>query len=329
LAAALREAGWPEELIEARAVAASSHEPINLPTSPGVGPDLERHLRELADRIAAAMSSLGHSSQDKVAFVIDPKAGVHAWMNNVIMTDEGIVGVSSFLFRWCGLIARAFIRTLNLDVLHWSETPPDAKRDGYLLLSQPDLALYWLQIFASFSTTGTHAFAPFRPSRPDETLIFEQIAWAMEFFVVAHEFGHHALNHRSIDASPIAQEYEADSFAIKICEKLEMEPFPLIQNPYNTTGAGASLMIRSLSTLNLYEEYANRTVIDHRTHPPTSERIKRIANRHALQPHKLATDRNFNDTVARIMDAVDDLAREFLVRGGAKLILEARTKIRA
>lgn len=162
LAKALREAGWSEDQINARAGVAASHERASHTTSPGVGLGLEEHLREIADRVKSAMSAMGYSSQEKVVLGIDPKVGVSASLTNVIMTDEGIVSVSSFLFRWCGLIARAYLRTLHLDVHHWSEAPPNADKDKTILLSRPDLVLYWMRIFASFAIAGTHALTPFR-----------------------------------------------------------------------------------------------------------------------------------------------------------------------
>lgn len=48
--------------------------------------------------------------------------------------------------------------------------------------------------------------------------LFEQVAWAMEYFTVAHDFGHHVLSHRSVDDDPRTQEFQADAFAVNICE---------------------------------------------------------------------------------------------------------------
>ena len=48
--------------------------------------------------------------------------------------------------------------------------------------------------------------------------LFEQVAWAMEYFTVAHDFGHQVLSHRSVDDDPKTHEFQADAFAVHICE---------------------------------------------------------------------------------------------------------------
>jgi len=329
LAKALRDAGWSEDQINARAAVIASREPASHTTSPGVGQGLEQQLREIADRVRSAMSAMGYSSHEMVVLGIDPKVGVSAYLTNVIMTDEGIVSVSSFLFRWCGLIARAYLRTLLLDVHHWSEAPPNADKDKTILLNRPDLAFYWFRIFVSFTTIGTHVLAPFRPSTPFEVVHFEQVAWAMEFYAVSHEYAHHALGHRSSFANHKDQEFEADALAMKVCERLEFEPFSFASNPYARTGAAATLTLRALTILRGFEHRVIGSGAERDTHPLVAERISRIVNRHVLNPNQFKMDRNFNDTVVRIMDAVEALSIEFLERGGTDLLkkMKERTSV--
>ena len=268
------------------------------------------------------MSAMGLSSHRRIVLGIDPKAGVSASLTNVIMTDEGIVSISSFLFRWCGLIARAFVRTLNLDVWHWSESPSDHRQDMQVLLRRPDLVLYWAKIFSSYAITGTHLLVPFLPCRPNEVVLFEQIAWAMEFFVVAHEFGHHAHDHRAADSDLKIQEYEADEFAMKISERLKLEPFPSVANPYATTGAAATLMLCSLEILRKFEGSEMACPPD--THPSTADRVKRIGYRHVVRPNVFAVDQNFNNTANRIMGAIGGAMSVFLDQGGAEFVRKSR-----
>ena len=113
----------------------------------------------------------------------------------VIMTEESIVTISSFLSRFCGLIARAFARTLRLAPMVWARDDYIRSSGTALLRSSPSLVLYWFQIFWSFAMTGTHISVPFRPSTREEVLLMEQIACGMEMFAVAHEYSHHHLAH--------------------------------------------------------------------------------------------------------------------------------------
>lgn len=221
----MKSAGWTDAEIEVFETAHIEQLVVVEPTSPGVAPWLENQLRAIATPIKKAMHSRGYHAHEKVLLGIDPIAGVSATMTNVIMTDEGIVSVSAFLFRWCGLIARAYLRTLNLDVRAWSEGHANTLSDKERLKARPDLALYWFRIFLSFATTGTHHKVPYRPSTKYELVHFEQVAWAMEFFAVGHEFAHHALGHRAVGDDLHQQEFEADSLSLVISEMLDVEPW--------------------------------------------------------------------------------------------------------
>jgi hypothetical protein len=302
---ALLEAGWSEAEIERRNEASALHTDLEDPNSPGVAPGLEFRLKVLSDRVRRVIAETGDIEHGKVEIAIDPIAGVSASLTNVIMTDQGILTVSSFLFRWCGLVARAYTRTLYAELTYWTTTAPEAAGDRETLLRNDDIVRYWFGIFTSFSLTGTHALVPFRPSTPTEFHVFEQVAWSMEYFAIAHEFGHHVLGHRQVGDDPKKQEFQADAFSAKVCERLEFEPFPLISNPYTRTGAGGSLTLIALEILRSFEGVAKSE-----THPPASERVDRIASRNLMFPKQLEMDQDFNGTVRRIMDAVAALMAE-------------------
>lgn len=326
-AIALKEAGWSEAEIVRRNAAERFHGDLEYVNSPGVGPGLEFKLKFLSDRVRKVISKTGETSHEKVEIAIDPKAGVSASLTNVIMTDQGILSVSSFLFRWCGLVARAYTRTLYADIAHWASKESNLATDREFLLKHPDLILYWFRIFVSFSGTGTHGLVPFRPSSPMEFHLFEQVAWSMEYFTVAHEFGHHVLGHRSVEDDPMAQEFQADAFAVKICERLEFEPFPLLSNPYTRTGAGASLMLLALEILRGFDEPVGEASAIVDTHPSPSDRIAKISTRNLMQPKQLDMDQEFNGTVVRIMGAIDAVMRDVRRKGGDQLVVTIRQRL--
>ena len=324
---ALKEAGWSEGEIERRNQSDRLHGDLENPNSPGVGPGLEHRLNVLADHVRKVVSETGETSHEKVEVAIDPVAGVAASLTNVFMTDEGILSVSAFLFRWCGLVARAYTRTLRTNIAHWTSKASSPTSDRELLLKNPDLVLYWFRIFVSFSGTGTHILVPFRPSSPTEFHLFEQIAWSMEYFTVAHEFGHHVLRHREVDVDPKEQEFQADAFAVKVCERLEFEPFPLLSNPYTRTGAGGSLMLLALEILRTFQDSANDGAPGAETHPTASDRIARISARNLMQPKQLEMDQEFNGTVAQIMSAVAAVMDDARNAGGNEIVAEIRRQL--
>lgn len=326
-ATALKEAGWPEAEILRRNAAERFYGELEYANSPGVGPGLEFKLKFLSDRVRKVISETGETSHEKVEIAIDPKAGVSASLTNVIMTDQGILSVSSFLFRWCGLVARAYTRTLYADIAHWTSKESNLATDRELLLKHRDLVLYWFRIFVSFSGTGTHGLVTFRPSSPMEFNLFEQVAWSMEYFTIAHEFGHHVLGHRNANDDPTVQEFQADAFAMQVSEQLEFEPFPLLPNPYTRTGAGASLMLLALETLRAFEDTVDAGVAGAETHPSASDRIAKISTRNLMLPKQLAMDQEFNGTVARIMSAVAAVMRDVRREGGDKLVAMIRQRL--
>lgn len=314
MAQGLRASGWKDDdirfVIERR-----RQEHANAPvTSPGVNPFVESHLARLSDEIEFAMNYLKLDSHAKVALGVEPCIWANASKINVIMTEESIVTVSAFLFRFCGLIARAFIRTIRLAPYHWDGDHFDTANAALILQKNPEILRYWLQIYLSFATTGTHINVRYWPSSPDEVIPFEDVARAMEIFVVAHEYGHHHYQHgREVGADPQAEEFEADRFALRISAVLaEHRPMLLkhcaISNPYLESGARGIIMLMALDTLRGVEQalgLPDRGSSD--THPQTSLRIAEFEHIAVLQPAEFARLRRFRTAAARAMNLVRDL----------------------
>jgi len=267
----------------------------------------------IADRIHAAICEMGITHYEPALVGIEPVVGAKAEFVGVPFTSEGTISVGSFLFRWCGLIARAYTRTLLADPLHWDIAPASAKDDLSKLMQNKKLSRYWVRIFGSFAATGTHALVPFEPATKEEVLIFEQVAWAMEYFAISHEYGHYVVGNRSLDADPFEEEFKADRFAMRVAEYIRAEPLGQ-DNPYIATGAGGTLLLLSLELLRTVSK-ARYAMRGPNTHPPTVERVSRIANRHAMQPQRLAMDRSFNDAACRIMQAVSSTVAQYQKQG--------------
>jgi hypothetical protein len=304
---ALRDAGWSDDEIDARREFDKARIDTAPVTSPGANPYVEAALGRLGDDIEAAMDRLGLDSHHRVARGVDPWAGPGAAKTGVIMTDQSIITVSSFLFRFCGLIARAFTRTLQLNPWAWSSEEFDSKTGRDLIRGAPDIASYWMLIYFSFATSGTHAAVPFRPSTKEEVILMEQVARAMELFALAHEYGHHHLAHgKEVDADPFDQEFAADQFAVKIGEEIDRKPV-ILENPYLLSGAGGTILLMALDILRSIERFAGAPAIRHDTHPPVSERIARFDSVRVLKPVEFKWLKEFRVTSERIMTAVEEM----------------------
>lgn len=305
-------AGWSgthiDELIRVRRKRAETAPT----TSPGANPLAEHQLAMLCDDVEAAMSRLGRHSQGKTARGVEPRPGPVAASTNVVMTEEGIITVSSFFFRFCGLIARAFLRTLNLNPSFWESEHYSDFEGRRLLLSHPPLGPYWLSIFTSYAVTGTNAIVPFRPSTPYEAFHFEQIARAMEIFALAHEYGHHNLKHgRNLDRDAKGEEFEADRFALTISWEVDREPF-IVLNPYLRSGAGGAILLFALKTLQEFKkDLVPMLEAGSSTHPAIDARIHHIAATMDIGGGEIERYKNFVLAASRIMLCVHAEMTEF------------------
>lgn len=313
LRSGLADAGWSPSVIDERVELHKAQVVSATITSPGVNPHVEYVFARLCDDVEAAMDRLRLDSYAHVARGVEPRVGPHAAMTNVIMTDESIITVGSFLFRFCGLVARAFTRTLLLNPAYWESSSYSEKAARDHLRANPALRAYWLRIFLSFAVTGTHVMVPFRPATKGELLLFEQVARAMEIFSIAHEYGHHHLNHgRRIDGDPKQEEFDADQFALKILYEVERKPL-LFVNPYLSSGAGGAILLLALEAL----RGAGEVVTGARkrpsaTHPEISARIARFDTVAVLKPIEFSALKGFRTASTRIMATVDAEITELL-----------------
>jgi len=148
-------AGWTEHEIDAIDAAQRAAEKAAPLTNPGASRASEARHAILCDDVEAEMARQGLTTQAMVARGIEPRTGPFASKTGVIMTEESIIAVGSFTYRFCGLVAKAFIRTLLLDPEFWEPDSYTTLRGRSLLMRRPDVLMYWVRIHLSFAMTGT------------------------------------------------------------------------------------------------------------------------------------------------------------------------------
>jgi len=308
---AFSEAGWDENEIDFKEATSKAQSDDAPTTSPGVARFTEAALHRLSHAVESAAAQLNVRNRDKVHFAVEPKAGPFLSKINVVMTDQSIITMGSFFTRYCGLISRAYVRTILLAPMSVGSDFSEKFVRGELR-KRPDLILYWWRIFISFALTGTHMLAPFKPSSKDEILLMEQVALSMEIFGLAHEYAHHALNHgRTVGSESDAhrEEFEADAFALKICKIVEADHryswvrAQALPNPYLETGAGGILL---LSSLEIFRKVKDRIFINrvYDTHPNFLDRSTKIRNTYIMQPNFYAVAQDFCDAVENVLQCV-------------------------
>ncbi len=135
----------------------------------------------------------------------------------------------------------------------------------------------------------------------------EQVARAMEMFAIAHEYGHHHLGHgRNVEADPKLQEFEADQFALKICDEADRKPV-IIDNPYLISGAGGAVLLKFMNLLRVHEKLFGAKNVDFDTHPNVIDRVNRFDSVRILKPKEFEWLKSFRDVSVRIMDAVSEI----------------------
>jgi hypothetical protein len=306
-------AGWSEGQIEAILAAGKQRNLAAPSTSPGVNPSAEAFHASLCDDVEAEMARQGLDTQRNVARGIEPITGPFASKAGVIMTAQSIITVGAFTFRFCGLVAKAFHRTIMLDPFYWQSSRFTPEGAILLLRMNMPLALYWNRIFMSFGMTGTNATVPFEPSDPTQVFLVEQVARAMELFVVAHEYGHHHHGHgRNPGADAWLEEFEADQFALRIGRPVgERDRMP-IWNPYLASGSGGVIILKALETLRRFEHALGAPMPQADRHPNADTRIARFDAVAVIEPDMFTTLKGFRAASERVMDAVGTVLVGFL-----------------
>lgn len=308
---AFLEAGWTNQQLEDRFNINQSFEATAPTTTEGVYKAFEVMLDRLAKVITASLPDADLQRALSAYFVVEPKAGPFVSTINVMMTNQSIITMGTHFTRFCGLIARAYTRTVHA---MQGETGIrfDESKCRERLRQRPDLIIYWWKIFVSFALTGTHALTTFKPSKKHEIFLMEQVALSMEIFALSHELGHHCLHHgRNLDGgiSPFDEEFAADRFAAKVCYRAHMTPqyYDLqghdLQNPYLWSSAGGILVLGALEIFRKVKDRCFKSKIFD-THPEFIARAEALEQMSILAPAEHLTRMEFCSSTRNVLKCV-------------------------
>jgi hypothetical protein len=200
--------------------------------------------------------------------------------------------VSLPFITFCNQISKAMARTLVYEPGAMIRVSNDAVEVKAKLRSTLELVLEWSGILTHYAAFG---WPPPKLTPPPEkiahiTRVF--ILRAIEWFSIAHEYGHHVMKHGQAASSEdqsdhFHEEHQSDIFARAISMALgAREEVP---NYYAIFGAGGVIMLGMLDLVRRTKavlETGGDEVVPRERHPPYVDRVAALAGMDEHLPHQ-------------------------------------------
>jgi len=286
----LRAGGVPEQLqipvgpeLEAFLPSAESLSELDLRSSHFI-------IMNLIEEVSKAATYLKLPTGADFVFGAHVGSGLIASQLPVVGEHESIIEISNGLIVFLNCVAKWFAELLTYPEENTVQFDPDAAISCYL--SNRSVQREWDELIEAFAVRDTvpRWRAPPTPASPIKFKVKTQLLDAMEIYVVAHEFGHHALEHGDFDPdqmSPWQLEFDADAYAHLVSVRVGQADEPI--NHFTLSGAGATLSLLSMELVQRAKQVL-RTGSDKLapsiTHPNFETRIAAIAEMDKFLPEE-------------------------------------------
>ncbi|WP_256808760.1 hypothetical protein [Bradyrhizobium sp. Bra64] len=242
-------------------------------------------LDKLIERIEAACKKLNVPIGDGVAFGSLREPGLTAQQFAVLQTTASIIDVSIPFLVFCDLVSKAVSHTLDPRIVgdNGIKFSLDASAIREKLRSDSSVRAEWIRIVRQYAVTGKPPIGLGEAPEGPRAELRRSLLDAMEVFAVAHEYGHHSLQHGvgasssndiQTKTSAWEDEYQADIFARLISGALAetAADVMLLSGAGSIILAGTDLIARARQTL-----LAGTDVVPERdSHPPLAKRLERL-----------------------------------------------------
>lgn len=295
-----------------------------------------RIISGLVDRVRAICADGGIPVREGVVVGVSPTTGLHAYQNEVMLTDVSIIDFALPFVMFCNQFATLLARTLPHEVTGEQVAVSFAPEQmSQSLEDSPERFQEWGRFLAKYAIDGWPLDLPRIDIDADRLGTRLQILFAMEFFAVAHEYGHHVLMHGVTASSDdhgdqLEMEHDADGFArmVSLVAGTNAEP----ANPFAASGGGAVLMLGALDLVRRTTHVlttGNTQFPARETHPPTAERIKHLGTFDRFVPEDIRPQfggmrRDLEAVVEAIWTRVEPMFLGMHHEGGVKLTAQEK-----
>jgi hypothetical protein len=243
-------------------------------------PGATRILRRIIERIEAACSKVEIPKGGGVVYGTSVGTGVVARQLRVFQTEVSIIEATLPFIIFCDLVSKALVHALPEPEINESgaHLTFDSEQITERLRAEKWILAEWVRILVTYAAFGTPPNGLGVAPQGPRLNMRGQLLDAMEVFAIAHEYGHHALDHgvttsANEEISFFEHEHAADSFArvISLVIGKDENAFFLL------SGAGGALILGAIELIT-----RTRTVLTigqdglphSTTHPPVAERIR-------------------------------------------------------
>jgi hypothetical protein len=278
--------------------------------------------RQIIERVIREIEQACHEHRipirSGVVYGISPKMGLLIAQSHVMQTGSSIIDVTIPFLTFCNLITKALAQSLPQAMLDNGlagiSNDPSAVRAR--LQSSPALVTEWTRIFGSYAELGWPPPGVHLISDITTQAVRLQLLRAVELFALAHEYGHHVMQHGITDSSadipdPMIEEHQADLFARSASMAIGSQES--VPNFYAMSGVGAVVILGALDLVRrasaLLETGSDQTPPRER-HPPFRDRVEVIA---LLDEHLPVRFRpmaaNMRDCFGQIVEVIWEFVR--------------------
>ncbi len=213
-----------------------------------------------------------------VVYGIAPEFGLLASQRDVMETGVSIIELSMPFIVFCNAVSKALARTLIHEEGQMIKVCNDPEAVRAKLSVAPELTAEWTRLITRHALNWPPARlspAPDRLGQVTRILLLK----AMEWFALAHEYGHHVMMHGQATSSSASRnifddEHEADLFARAASMALGDRAQPM--NMYALFGVGGVIVLAMLDLVRRARSVL-KTGLDVellvKTHPPVAERV--------------------------------------------------------